>query len=43
MITEQLRLFYMHTWATGNAEELASIMRRALDETNAEIGNKSSS
>jgi hypothetical protein len=43
MITEQPRLFYMHAWATGNAEELASVMRKALDKTNAEIRNKSSS
>lgn len=41
MITEQPRLFYLHTWATGNAEELASVMRKALDETNSEIENKS--
>jgi hypothetical protein len=43
MITEQLRLFYMHCWATGDARELASIMRKVLDKTNSEIGSKSSS
>jgi hypothetical protein len=39
MLTEKPRLFYMHCWATGNAEELASIMRKALDETNSKIGS----
>lgn len=43
MITEQPRLFYMHCWATGNAEDLASAMRKVLDKTNSEIGSKSSS
>jgi len=38
MITEQPRLFYMHCWATGDAGRLASIMRKALDETNSEVG-----
>lgn len=42
MITEQPRLFYVHCWATGDATELAGIMREALNETNSEIGNKSS-
>lgn len=42
MITEQPRLFYVHCWATGDATELAGIMREALNETNIEIGNKSS-
>jgi Domain of Unknown Function (DUF1259) len=37
MITEQPRIFYVHCWATGNAEQLAGIMRKALDETNSEI------
>jgi hypothetical protein len=37
MITEQPRIFYMHCWATGNAEDLASAMRQALDKTNSEI------
>lgn len=37
MITEQPRLFYIHCWATGNAEDLASDMRKALDETNSEV------
>jgi hypothetical protein len=37
MITEQPRIFYVHCWATGNAEQLASIMRKALDKTNSEI------
>jgi len=37
MLTEQPRLFYMHCWATGNAEALASAMRQALDKTNSEI------
>lgn len=41
MITEQPRLFYIHAWATGNAEELANVMRKALDRTNAEIRSKS--
>ncbi|HII90815.1 MAG TPA: DUF1259 domain-containing protein, partial [Methanosarcina sp.] len=42
MITEQPRLFYVHCWAMGDATELAGIMREALNETNSEIGNKSS-
>jgi hypothetical protein len=37
MITEQPRIFYVHCWATGDAEQLASIMRIALDKTNSEI------
>lgn len=37
MLTEQPRLFYIHCWATGNAETLASAMRQALDRTNSEI------
>lgn len=43
MITEQPRLFYIHCWATGNAEDLASAMRKALDKTNSETGSISSS
>lgn len=43
MITEHPKLFYMHCWATGDAEELASVMRKALNETNSEVGSKSSS
>ncbi|WP_292389597.1 LppY/LpqO family protein [Methanosarcina sp. UBA5] len=39
MITEQPRLFYLHCWATGNATEIASIMREALNETNSTIGS----
>jgi len=42
MITEQPRLFYVHCWATGDATELAGIMREALNETNSEIGNQNS-
>jgi hypothetical protein len=42
MITEQPRLFYMHCWATGNAEELAGAMRMALDKTNS-VKSKSAS
>lgn len=42
MITEQPRLFYVHCWATGDATELAGIMREALNETNSEIGNENS-
>jgi hypothetical protein len=34
MLTEQPRLFYLHCWATGNAEQLARGMREALDRTN---------
>jgi hypothetical protein len=37
MLTEQPRLFYLHTWATGNAEDLARIMRNTLDQTNSLI------
>lgn len=37
MITEQPRIFYMHCWATGNAEDLASAMRKALDKTNSKV------
>lgn len=42
MITEQPRLFYVHCWATGDAAELAGIMREALNETNIKIGSESS-
>jgi hypothetical protein len=34
MLTEQPRLFYLHCQATGNAEQLARVMRGALDKTN---------
>ena len=43
MIAEKPRLFYMHCWATGNAEELSNAMRMALDETNSEVGKQTSS
>jgi hypothetical protein len=33
MLTEQPRLFYLHTWATGDAETLARGARAALDQT----------
>jgi hypothetical protein len=39
MITEQPRLLYMHCWTMGDAEQLASIMRKALNETNSIIGS----
>ncbi len=42
MLTEQPRLFYVHCWATGDATELAGIMREALNETNSKIGSESS-
>lgn len=42
MITEQPRLFYMHCWAMGDAGQLASIMRKALDETNSEVRSQNS-
>jgi hypothetical protein len=42
MLTEQPRLFYVHCWATGDATELAGIMRDALNETNSKTGNESS-
>jgi hypothetical protein len=42
MITEQPRLFYVHCWATGDATELAGIMREALNETNSKTGSESS-
>jgi hypothetical protein len=42
MLTEQPRLFYVHCWATGDATELAGIMREALNETNSKIGIESS-
>jgi Domain of Unknown Function (DUF1259) len=34
MLTEQPRLFYLHAWATGDAESLARVARAALDRTN---------
>ena len=34
MLHEEPRLFYMHFWATGNAEKLASGFKEALKETN---------
>lgn len=34
MLTEEPRLFYVHCWATGNAEDLAHGIRRALGKTN---------
>lgn len=37
MLTEQPRLFYIHCWSTGNAEDLAIAMRKALDRTNSKI------
>jgi len=42
MLTEQPRIFYVHCWATGDAAELASIMREALNETNSKTGSESS-
>lgn len=42
MITEQPRIFYVHCWATGDATELAGIMREALNETNRRTESKSS-
>jgi hypothetical protein len=38
MLTEQPRLFYLHCWATGDAESLAMGMRAALDRTNSLTG-----
>jgi hypothetical protein len=41
MLTEEPRLFYMHCWASGDATEIAKIMRKALDKANSAIGGKS--
>jgi len=40
MLIEQPRLFYLHTWATGDAEELASGLRLALGKTNSLTGTR---
>ena len=40
MLTEQPRLFYLHTWATGDAELLASGLRLALGKTNSLTGTR---
>ncbi len=40
MLTEQPRLFYLHTWATGNAEQLATGLRLALGKTNSLAGTR---
>jgi hypothetical protein len=37
MLTEQPRLFYLHCRATGNATDIAQILRNALDRTNSAI------
>ncbi|MBV9280286.1 MAG: DUF1259 domain-containing protein [Chloroflexi bacterium] len=34
MLTEQPRLFYLHSWATGDAYALARSLRAALDRSN---------
>jgi hypothetical protein len=38
LLTEQPRLFYLHTWATGDAEQLAKGIWEALDRTNSLTG-----
>jgi hypothetical protein len=43
MLTEQPRLFYVHCWAAGNATELASGIREALNETNSTAGSQDES
>lgn len=40
MLTENPRLFFMHYWANGNAIELATGLRAALDVTNSAPGSK---
>ncbi len=40
MLTEQPRLFYLHTWATGDAEQLASGLRLALEKTDSLTGTR---
>ncbi|HEY3273462.1 MAG TPA: DUF1259 domain-containing protein [Methanocella sp.] len=40
MLEEQPRLFYLHTWATGDAETLARGARAALDQTNTVTGTR---
>lgn len=40
MLTEQPRLFYLHTWATGDAETLARGARAALDQVNTVTGTR---
>jgi hypothetical protein len=40
MLIEQPRLFYLHCWAVGNAEKIASGMREALDRTNSLKGSQ---
>jgi hypothetical protein len=34
MLDERPRLFFMHFWATGNADALATALRAALDHMN---------
>ncbi|OPY30142.1 MAG: hypothetical protein A4E28_00387 [Methanocella sp. PtaU1.Bin125] len=38
MLTEEPRLFYLHAWATGDAEQLASGLRLALEKTDSLTG-----
>jgi hypothetical protein len=38
MLTEQPRLFYLHAWATGDADQLASGLRLALEKTDSLTG-----
>jgi len=33
MINEHPRIFFLHYWGTGNAQELAHGLRKALDQT----------
>ncbi len=33
MVHEQPRIFFLHYWGTGNAEQLAKALRHALDQT----------
>ncbi len=40
MLTEQPRLFYLHCWATGDAETLARGTREALDHVNTVTGSR---
>ena len=40
MVHEQPRIFFLHYWGVGNAEELAKGLRAALDQTGKDSGMK---
>jgi hypothetical protein len=40
MVHEQPRIFFLHYWGTGNAEQLAKGLRAALDQTGKNADHK---